>query len=310
MHLDDMLSTLPVLAGHTPRFGVSRMGAGLEGLNGRAYRSQRFETVRGVWDLAKGNGFALIKAPPQSGKTSLLQLVLNHAEAEGCVGHYFNCSLLIEGQGISGLDQLLDGTCGTLMKLMGEGESCRCKSTCLLHDQVYHALLLLAACGHRPMTVLALDEAQIIYNMEATLSKPFWTSLKRLQGNVDQFNVRVVLAAAYGAGGSSTGANSSPDSPTATPADIDTAATSVSIHPPQDGRVSLQLSPYEVRELWDEWKAVLARVNLDDTVKDQIAAMCSSQVGIFCSICHTECTGGSKMKSCFDNFILYRPRWA
>ena len=98
------------------------MGAGLEGLNGRAFRSERSETVHGVWMMAKQIGFALIKAPPQSGKTSLLQLVLNHAEAEGCRGYHVNCSELIEGSGVSHLDKLLAAKCGTLVALMEEGE--------------------------------------------------------------------------------------------------------------------------------------------------------------------------------------------
>ena len=89
--------------------------------------------------MAKQNGFALIKAPPQSGKTSLLQLVLNHAEAEGCKGYYLNCSVLIEGQGTSQLDDLLAAECGTLVTLMKEGEQ-SIQFGCISLSQVRHTV--------------------------------------------------------------------------------------------------------------------------------------------------------------------------
>ena len=42
--------------------------------------------------MACDHGCVLITAPPESGKTSLLQLLLNHAEEQGMVGCYLNCA--------------------------------------------------------------------------------------------------------------------------------------------------------------------------------------------------------------------------
>ena len=185
---------------------------------------------------------------------------------------------------------MLAAECGTLFTLMKEGEPslrlCRYYFHAALTPSIYvNRLFPPCACTGRtqlPMAVLALDEAQIIYNVEATNSKAFWTLLKRLQANVSQFNVRVVLAATYSAtmvkqwcnnsAGIISGGNSLPGSPAAAPTNIDTATTFISIHPSLDGRDSLQLTPGEVQELWNAWLVVVAREKLDEMVKDQIAS--------------------------------------
>lgn len=119
--------------------------------------------------------------------------------------------------------------------------------------------------------VLAVDEAQLLYNTEGSGSNQFFTALKRLDPS--KCNVRLLIAAAYGAGASSDSQTGRPESPVATPGDIDTSE-SITIHP---GRVSLQLDPEDVDELWCAWTAA-ANLQLEDMVRDRIAAMCASQV--------------------------------
>lgn len=98
------------------------MGTGLEGLNGRSYRTERVAMVPKAWDLAQSRGYGFIKAPPFSGKTAFIQQVLNFAEAQGWRAFYFNCSRLKEF-GLR-LDEALRAACGgTLSELMEGGES-------------------------------------------------------------------------------------------------------------------------------------------------------------------------------------------
>lgn len=108
--------------------------------------------------------------------------------------------------------------------------------------------------------VLAIDEAQLLYNVHGSDSQNFFTALKRLDPT--RCNVRLLIAAAYGAGASSDSQTGRPDSPMATPGDVDTSE-SITIHP---GNVSLQLDPEDVAELWCAWKAC-ANLQLEDMVR-------------------------------------------
>lgn len=118
--------------------------------------------------------------------------------------------------------------------------------------------------------VLAVDEVQLLYNVKGSGSQQFFTALKELEQG--RCNVRVLLAAAYGYGTSSGSPTDDPGSPVASPNDWESRV--ITIHP---GRVSLQLDPEEVDELWDAWKRVTA-LQLDDAIKRYIAALCASQV--------------------------------
>lgn len=120
--------------------------------------------------------------------------------------------------------------------------------------------------------LLAVDEAQLLYDVKGSGSQQFFTALKELEQG--RCNVRVLLAAAYGYGyGTSSGIpTDDPGLPVASPNDWESRV--ITIHP---GRVSLQLDPEEVDELWGAWKRVTA-LQLDDAVKRHIAALCASQV--------------------------------
>lgn len=126
--------------------------------------------------------------------------------------------------------------------------------------------------------VLAIDEAQLLYDVEGSGSEQFFASLEILQQHPARYNVRVLIAAAYGTGvGYAGGANLTETSikPVATLSCLDTAE-SIGIHP---GALSLQLDPEDVEELWEKWKA-FRNLPLDSLVKDQVVAMCASQVSV------------------------------
>ena len=63
-----------------------------EGVWGRRYMTKRAATCSKVIDLAEHHGVILIKAPPQSGKTSLLQLLKVALQERGSNPFYFSCS--------------------------------------------------------------------------------------------------------------------------------------------------------------------------------------------------------------------------
>lgn len=125
--------------------------------------------------------------------------------------------------------------------------------------------------------LLAVDCAQQIYDMDKHDSIPFWTSVKALQQAPHASKVRVIFTASYSPA-LCTPQDCSSAPPGVTPLAINTAITTVSIHPaPLDG-VSVRLTAKEVQELWDAWVAHTQLKGLGDVVKDMIVETCASQV--------------------------------
>ena len=60
----------------------AQYGSSREGLAGRGYTTRRTATCEKLYELVGERGYLLIKAPPQSGKTSILQLVMDWASRE------------------------------------------------------------------------------------------------------------------------------------------------------------------------------------------------------------------------------------
>lgn len=96
-----------------------QFGSGHEGLRGRAYTTLRSQTVRALWQLVRHRGYIILRAPPESGKTSLLQLLGAHAATQGVDVVQINCSQI----GTCSIDAvLLEKAGGTLRTLI----SCEC----------------------------------------------------------------------------------------------------------------------------------------------------------------------------------------
>ncbi len=57
-------------------------GSGQEGLAGRSFITRRILTCERLFQLVSQRGYLLIQAPSQSGKTSMLQLLLEWARRE------------------------------------------------------------------------------------------------------------------------------------------------------------------------------------------------------------------------------------
>lgn len=97
-----------------------RFGHPNEGINGRmsTYMTQRTTLCDAVYNLLNTHGFVLIKAPPQSGKTALLQLYANYIAKRGGESAYINASTASgsfdsEFARVCGgtLRELMDGRC-------------------------------------------------------------------------------------------------------------------------------------------------------------------------------------------------------
>lgn len=138
------------------------MGTGLEGLNGRPYRTERQAMVPKAWHLAQRRGYGFIKAPPFSGKTAFVQQVLNCAEAQGWRAFYFNCTELKELS--LELDEALKVTCGgALAELMREGESCiACRDARMV------------ACFLRPLRRLACMHNHLVHSPTFVMCSCGW----------------------------------------------------------------------------------------------------------------------------------------
>lgn len=99
------------------------MGSGLRGLNGRSFRTERRAMISKAWQLMQKSGFGFLKAPPFSGKTSLIQQVLNYAEGQSWRAFYFNCLALRVVKGGLKLDSELRKACGGILaEFMEKGE--------------------------------------------------------------------------------------------------------------------------------------------------------------------------------------------
>ena len=99
-------------------------GMGREGLFGRQYTTERNHTCEKLYQLVKHRGYLLIKAPPQSGKTSTLQLLSHWAirEHPGLKVVYINLSHrrsgfcmndVLEAHLEGTLEEIISGECGT-----------------------------------------------------------------------------------------------------------------------------------------------------------------------------------------------------
>jgi hypothetical protein len=97
---------------------------GREGLFGGQYTTERTHTCERLYQLVKDRGYLLIKAPPQSGKTSTLQLLSNWAirEHPSLKVVYINLSHrrssfrmndVLEASLEGTLEEVISGECGT-----------------------------------------------------------------------------------------------------------------------------------------------------------------------------------------------------
>lgn len=105
-----------------------QFGRPTEGVNGRrtTYMTQRTSLCDAIYNLLNTRGYVLINAPPQSGKTSILQLYADYIAKRGGACNYINAATVsgsfdAEFARIFGgtLQELLDGGCA------GQG-SCMC----------------------------------------------------------------------------------------------------------------------------------------------------------------------------------------
>ena len=102
-------------------------GSGREGLAGRSYTTRRIHTCERLYQLVDDRGYLLIKAPPQSGKTSTLQLLSEWASREHPSLDIVYINLSHEESGFQMNDVLRARLGGTLDKIIkGECSACAC----------------------------------------------------------------------------------------------------------------------------------------------------------------------------------------
>ncbi|KAK9818173.1 hypothetical protein WJX72_008225 [[Myrmecia] bisecta] len=174
----------------------AQYGTGREGLSGRGYTTRRTATCGRLYQLVGDRGYLLIKAPPQSGKTSTLQLLMDWASREHPGLHVVYINLADERTGFQLNDVLQARLGGTLDDIINGGKS----------------------------VLLCVDEVQIAYHEQRTGSTDFWNQLKRLERGplavTAEHDTRVVMAAAYGTKRSAANIVE-PDSPASTPVNFE-----------------------------------------------------------------------------------------
>ncbi|KAG5183716.1 hypothetical protein JKP88DRAFT_262945 [Tribonema minus] len=269
-------------------------GLGREGVKGRAYITKRELTCQKLLRQLKKVGFMMVKAPPESGKTSLLQLFGRYLTQEGIPYAHLTCiAIKADAQGRFSIDDALAALEPYKMDL--------------------HALI---AHKSKPELVLLIDEGQILYDRVKTKSELFWASLKHLSsatrgGKLDTpaARLRVLMAASYGTQGSDApDAQTSCLSATATPISILPEAT-ITIFPPvaPDG-VSLQLDDAEYQELWTEFFRH-EEFQLGKAVQDYVYDICGGQAGLVCyclDYLAQTLKNGTRVEDHVDAHAMYR----
>ena len=282
-------------------------GSGREGLAGRSYTTRRIHTCERLYQLVADRGYLLIKAPPQSGKTSTLQLLSEWASREHPSLDVVYINLSHEESGFQMNDVLRARLGGTLDEIIkGECSACACTvcplgpADLLLGLQSIALsqlclLVCLACCQANGLlrwgcmttcmlaggnsVLVCIEEVQIAYHVEKTGSADFWNQLKRLEGGTGiltaAHDTRVVMAAAYGTRPSAAN-TAEPESPTATPVNFEFPDMVVTIFPSPSGS-SLQLSDAEWSELWDNFTGFTG-LQLGNLIKDHVGSICSGQV--------------------------------
>ena len=102
MHVEGILN----IPSHLGRFILGDISGGL---NGRLFRAQRHSMARELLKMVKASGAVLIRGPPQSGKTSLMELVQEEAGKATEWQHIIRISM---ATGTS-LDSVLKGQANT-----------------------------------------------------------------------------------------------------------------------------------------------------------------------------------------------------
>ncbi|KAG5188837.1 hypothetical protein JKP88DRAFT_253241 [Tribonema minus] len=261
-----------------------------DGMSRRAYHgvyTAREATCKRLLELLLMEHVVLIRPPPQSRKTSLLQLFHTYLQQLGDVRVVsVSLSRMTQQPHQFSFDQVLRPALHLPAAVdpityMLEGKS-------YYHVYAPFRALRMDGCGSHA-TILLVDEAQMLYDQHRSGSAHFWRTLKYLQsiehrpgGPLQQPEpkLRVVLAAAYGKQCST---DPNPDSlrlgPTGMviPIRLEGRADVTVFGPPQLGGVSLRLDQDEWNEVWGRFTQ---KQELDSMVKDYIYQSCGGQVGL------------------------------
>lgn len=232
--------------GHLP----PNTGSGREGKRGCNFHVPRVSLCTRIWQRLDRTGYIIIRAPPQSGKTYILdELADIHKDTIRVV--YISLS----GKGdIFDIDELIRQECG---------------------GRTLEQLLIA-----RASILILIDEAQKLYHLTNSNSRDFWEAIKTLEKG--GFSVRVVMAAAYGYAIS--GFVDQSARPTGTPPGIGERDVIVSIAAPTiDSDITLLISYEDYGVLWKSFRNFSG---LPDSIliKDFIWSLCGPQVALL-SMC-------------------------
>eukprot|EP00197_Chlamydomonas_leiostraca_P005347 CAMPEP_0202861592 /NCGR_PEP_ID=MMETSP1391-20130828/2940_1 /ASSEMBLY_ACC=CAM_ASM_000867 /TAXON_ID=1034604 /ORGANISM="Chlamydomonas leiostraca, Strain SAG 11-49" /LENGTH=633 /DNA_ID=CAMNT_0049541007 /DNA_START=188 /DNA_END=2089 /DNA_ORIENTATION=+ len=254
-----------VVAGADPPNIPQREHKGIssEGLNARAFYTARADTVRNALVMVQGNGAVLIKAPPQSGKTSLLQLLKVAANQSDV----FRSATFVSIAGVEA-----SGSVPMLMRVLGEEE---------YHD-IWSPVKGEVHAG-RKLDLLLVDEAQLLYQLP---TDPLWGKVKLLLQGQGPPHLRVIMAAMYGDRPSGLPGDNA--SPTCTPVDFNDSV--ITLRPPQssqnhDEQPSLSLTLDEYEELLSSFNAVAGSGGLHDPqLRAYLFEVTAGQVGLITAV--------------------------
>mmetsp|Transcript_34380 Transcript_34380/g.76356 ORF Transcript_34380/g.76356 Transcript_34380/m.76356 type:complete len:586 (-) Transcript_34380:879-2636(-) len=230
------------------KFKASLQGGGNEALSTQPWRTLRRSTAQAVWEQLKKCGYMFIKAPPFSGKSSLLQLVQDYLrtspEGRGTPVYYVP---LIPCRCIDHIDARIKQKTGRTLIEWFQGRS---------------------------RAVLLLDEAQVTYRYPDAY---LWSLLKLLgAGDSSVSHLRILISAAYGMARS--GRPASPSTPAPIP--ISPSPSMVISLQRTPGQPSLTLDEAEYDELWEAWIAYFSLTFTTDSVKRFVFDIAGAQVGL------------------------------
>lgn len=181
---------IPAGAACTPT--TQFIGQQNEGIKARlhnGYATARDPTCRQVLDKLLRVGALLLRSPPASGKTSLCQLIVRMANQSSRfqAAYYVNCAAVIPSQ-------TFKRVWATFNPRVSFTAAAASPSSSFDTSQISSDEESQKESGHRKLIVV--DEAQRLYDPEASGSRELWDCLKR--GAVVDSKVVFLFAAAHG----------------------------------------------------------------------------------------------------------------
>ncbi|KAG0563070.1 hypothetical protein M758_8G001700 [Ceratodon purpureus] len=235
------------------------IGTSVEGMNARVhmYYTMREQTAEAICRLVDARGAVLIRAPPGSGKTSLLQLVGRVVTPDMFKDVYY---ISLADLGEKTFEELWNKTHPGV-----DIDEIRSPTKNSKNPE---------SSSERP-TLLLVDEGQAAFAKDLSL----WPTLKVVAGGLKE-HLRIIVVSAWGSNNVVEAGHLS-----STPVEF-TADNTISLWPTDSCSVALQLTEGEATELWAEWchKGLADKLASADHLRDYIFHLTGKQPGLMTKV--------------------------